>query len=327
MEVERAGEVVVERDGVVVDVLGGDGVDEAVALLDTAEEAVGAPLVDESERARLEALLDGAPSTEVPHWHPLLARRGDDAVGYAGLHLPDGELTGDLAVPRTEHQDGATTALLEGVRRLVRRHDAERAAVWIRHARERDVACAAAAEFVEDRRLLVLGRPLDGVRDEHRGLTAPSTSAPPDPDAVRIRSFRGGADDQAVVDVLASAFAGTPDAGWDLERLAERRAYDWFDPEDVLVAETADDGIVAVHWTKRRGGAVGEVYVLGVSPHAHGRGLGRTMLRAGLAHLAEIGCEEVILWVDAANEPAVRMYLAEGFTERWTDVAFRPSLR
>ena len=77
-----------------------------------------------------------------------------------------------------------------------------------------------------------------------------------------------------------------------------------------------------MHWTKRRGEGVGEVYNLAVAPDGQGHGLGRRLLDAGLRHLRGIGCGEVLLWVDLANEAAIRLYTTAGFTARWEDIAF-----
>lgn len=306
----RAGELVVDRHGVTVHVLGRDhGTDDALAFIDAAEEAAGAPLVDESERARIHTLV-GDEDADLDGWYPLVARRDGGIVGYAGVVAGSSELTGDVVVTRTDDGASATTSLFEAVRRIAVKHEAARATVWIRHADPADVACAGAAGFEEHRRLLVLGRSLDEVASADL------------PEGWQVRDYAPGDDDRAVVRVLATAFAGTPDAGWDLERLAERRSYDWFDPADLLVAQDRSGRIRAVHWTKRRDGDTGEVYVLAVAPDTHGSGLGRGMLRAGLHHLVEIGCEDVILWVDASNRRAVALYEAEGFTERWVDVAF-----
>jgi mycothiol synthase len=69
---------------------------------------------------------------------------------------------------------------------------------------------------------------------------------------------------------------------------------------------------------------VGEVYVIGVAPSAQGTGLGRALLSAGLCHLRSRGLTQVLLYVEADNTPAVRMYERQGFTHdaRDTDVQY-----
>ncbi|MBW3657004.1 MAG: GNAT family N-acetyltransferase [Actinobacteria bacterium] len=312
-------DVIAARDDVVVRVLAGaEGVDDALALLDEAEALAAAPLVDEAERARLERLALRC-EERASHWHSVLARRGDQTVGYAGVLLPTargGVATGDLAVARDRPPAGPVlSALLAGLEGLARRHGAAGLVVWIRRATAPDVACAAGEGFGIERRLGVLGRRLEGVEP-----VGP-------PAGIEVRAYRPDIDDDAVVGVLASAYAGTPDGGWTLERFRERRAYDWFRAEDLLVADAGDGDLRGLHWLKRRGSGVGEVYNLAIAPDAQGGGLGAVLLTAGLAHLAAEGLGECLLWVDLANEQAVRLYAAHGFQTRWEDVALGRTLR
>jgi len=67
---------------------------------------------------------------------------------------------------------------------------------------------------------------------------------------------------------------------------------------------------------------MGEVYVLGVDPAAHGRGLGRVLTLAGLHHLAGRGLDTVLLYVEADNAPAVRVYEKLGFAVHTADVMY-----
>lgn len=308
------GDIAAERDGVVATVLaGGDGVDDAIALLDTAEDAAGSPLVDEAERERLQALANGTVE-RAEHWHSLLAMRGGTAAGYAGVTLPRtaGEpAEADVAVARDLGPCHPVLAvLLAGLESLARSHTVGLLQVWIRHVEAADITCATDEGYAVDRRLAVLGRPLD---DE--------PVAVPDAPGYRVRSYRADLDDAAVVEVLRETYAGTADAGWDLARFGGRRGWSWFRPEDLLVAVDEAGRIGGLHWLKRRTAVVGEVYNLAIHPRAQGRGLGRMLLVAGLDHLRRVGCHDVLLWVDLANERAVRLYTSEGFTTRWEDVA------
>lgn len=320
MQADEHADVVATDDGVEARVLrGDDGVDAVVDLLDRAEAEAGVPLVDESERARLESLATS--DVDRPdHWHSVVARRGEVAVGYAGLVLPPhddaaGIARGDVAVDRERRPcEPPLRALLAAVDVLGRRHGARRLQVWLRHASEPDLHCAARAGYALDRRLGVLARPL--------GDVAPPTP----PEGVVIRAFTD-ADADAVVEVLAAAYAGTDDGGWTREQFDDKRAYDWFAAEDLLVAEDSSSGeVLGVHWTKRRGEGSGEVYNLAVHPDGQGRRLGAALLQAGLHHLQERGCHEVMLWVDLANERGVRLYASQGFEVRWEDVALGRSL-
>jgi mycothiol synthase len=311
--VARSGEVVVTA------LLADTGVDVAGVFLDEAEAIVEVPLVDEAERERLASAASGRREPD-PRWHPLLARQGDDVVGYAGIVLPGPagpDATADLAVgPAAPSRRQVVAALLAGLETLASEGPTERLQVWMRHVDADDVASATAAGYEVERRLGVLGRELDG-----------PTDGPAPPAGVRIRAYRRDADDEQVVAVLAAAYAGTAEAGWDLARFRERQGWSWFRPEDLLVAELDDGRLGGLHWLKRRGGGVGEVYNLAVHPQAQGRRLGPVLLAAGLDHLRAVGCHEVLLWVDLANDRAVRLYTAQGFTTRWEDVALTRTLR
>jgi mycothiol synthase len=57
----------------------------------------------------------------------------------------------------------------------------------------------------------------------------------------------------------------------------------------------------------------GEVYVVGIDPAAQGRGLGKLLTLAGLHHLADRGVDEVLLYVESDNAPAVAVYSGLGF--------------
>jgi mycothiol synthase len=197
-------------------------------------------------------------------------------------------------------------ALLEGTRRLADAHGARRLEVWIRHAQEADLVAATEAGFGVARRLTVLS------------LSLPRPAADRPDGAVQVRHATPG-DEEDLVALLAISYDGTPDGGWTRERLAQRVASDWFRWEDVLVAEV-DGAMVGVHWTKRRGGAIGEVYNLAVAPQARGSGVGASLLAAGLDHLGSVGMREALLWVDLANERAVRLYGSFGFVLTWEDV-------
>lgn len=69
--------------------------------------------------------------------------------------------------------------------------------------------------------------------------------------------------------------------------------------------------------------ALGEVYVIGVDPAHQGTGLGRALLIAGLRSLAARGLTQAMLYVDAANTPAIALYSSLGFTHWDTDVLYR----
>ncbi|GAA3530389.1 mycothiol synthase [Nocardioides daeguensis] len=162
--------------------------------------------------------------------------------------------------------------------------------------------------FVRTRELWVMRRPA--------AVPLPGVEPPP---GVRIRDF-GENDAAAVLAVNAAAFAHHPEQGaLDAAGLAERMAEPWFDPAGLLLAVDDDGELLGFHWTKQHDASLGEVYVVGVSPAAQGRGLGRVLTVAGLHHLAARGVAEVQLYVESDNTPARRLYEDLGFQHAAAD--------
>lgn len=149
------------------------------------------------------------------------------------------------------------------------------------------------------------------------------SAAVPLPDLPRsdlqVRGFRPD-DAESLLAVNAAAFAGHPEQGaMSADDLAVRMAEPWFDPDGLLVAEDPDGGLLGFHWTKIAEPAVGEVYVVGVSPAAQGRGVGRLLTLAGLHHLLGRGVAEIELYVESDNAPAIAVYTGLGFTHAPAD--------
>jgi mycothiol synthase len=169
-----------------------------------------------------------------------------------------------------------------------------------------------------------------------RSLFTP-VATPELPDGVRLRPFEVGRDDEAWLRVNQRAFAHHADQGvWTLADLQVRLAEPWFESAGFLLAERLyDEALLGFHWTKVHGAhgsgehdhaPIGEVYVLGVDPDAAGLGLGRALTLAGLRHLRDRGLDQVMLYVDEDNRPAVKLYQALEFARWATDVCFvRPA--
>lgn len=139
------------------------------------------------------------------------------------------------------------------------------------------------------------------------------------PDGVRLRGYLDSdADDLLATN--AAAFAHHPEQGqMDAAELAERMAEEWWDPAGLLVVVDSEGAMLGFHWTKQHDAATGEVYVVAVGPRAQGRGLGRVLTLAGLHHLAGLGVDEVLLYVESDNTPAVRLYGSTGFAHAASD--------
>ena len=167
--------------------------------------------------------------------------------------------------------------------------------------------------FARERELWVMRRPMSVALPE--GVVAIV------PDEVVVRGYTS-ADAEEVLRVNAAAFAAHPEQGsMDAVNLAERMAEPWFDPAGLLLAEDASSPgrLLGFHWTKQHSAELGEVYVVGIDPAAQGRGLGKLVTLAGLRHLADRGVDEVLLYVESDNRPAIAVYSGLGFTHHPAD--------
>lgn len=174
-----------------------------------------------------------------------------------------------------------------------------------------DDRAAVADGLTEHRELLQLRRPLP-VPAEERGDVAEVTT----------RAFRPGVDDEAWLAVNNRAFAWHPEqGGWTAADLAARLAEPWFDAQGFRLHER-DGRLVGFCWTKVHAShdpPLGEIHVIAVDPGAHGSGLGRALTLAGLDHLADRGVTVGMLYVDATNSAALRLYRDLGFTTHHVD--------
>ena len=146
-----------------------------------------------------------------------------------------------------------------------------------------------------------------------------------------VRTFRVGEDEPVWLEANAKSFAHHPEQGsLTLNDLEARMSEDWFDPTGFFLAFDSDQNLLAYHWTKIHPATgdqirpTGEVYVVGVVPEAQGMGLGRSLTNTGVNYLLELGVDSVILYVDADNEPAVKLYRSLGFTLWDADIMYGP---
>jgi mycothiol synthase len=277
---------------------------DVLALARAAGDADGADPLDEHVLLRLR-------DREAPAVH--LTARADDGTltGYAHLDTTDPAAgTGvEMVVHPAHRRRGTGRALARGV--LAAATGPLRA--WAHGDHPSAAALAVDLDFRRARVLWQLRRP----------LTAP-VPEPRLPDGVTLRAYRPGADDDAWLALNARAFADHPEQGrWTAADLRVRLDEPWFDPAGFLLAVAEPTGeLLGFHWTKvheRPGSArIGEVYVLGVDPGAHGGGLGKALTAAGLAYLRDRrGLDRVMLYVDESNTSAVALYERIGFA-RWS---------
>ena len=153
-------------------------------------------------------------------------------------------------------------------------------------------------------------------------------AAPDWPEGVTTRPIRFADDRLAFVRLFNAAFAdhATP-LQMDEGRTEEPQQDLPWKEEDLLVAEQGGEliGFSATEPRRRADGAVdphAEIWTIGVRPDRQGAGLGRQLLRWGVAHLRELGVETVELSVNGRNPRALGLYESEGFVrtstrERW----------
>lgn len=140
----------------------------------------------------------------------------------------------------------------------------------------------------------------------------------------RVAAFRPRIDDAAWLAVNAAAFAAHPEQGKLTQRdLDAREAEDWFETGDFLLLWDGDE-LIGFCWLKVDGG-IGEFYAVGIAPDRQGEGLGRVLVEAGFARLAARGIRTSNLYVEADNEPALRLYRSFGFADYTVDVQYASS--
>jgi len=295
---------------------------EVQALLDAATTADGVlPL---SEHVYLHVTNGG----DVGDRNLLLRSGGGELVAYAHLDVTDPVegASAELVVHPAHRGRGHGGALVDA---LAAQSPDGRLRLWSHGSHPAAAALAAQRGFRRTRVLWQMRRSLLADLPE-----------PALPDGITLRTFEVGRDEEQWVAVNNAAFRDHPDQGtWTVEDVRLREAEDWFDAAGFFLAERGHE-LVAFHWTKVHGAvhhahggeehrhdhdhaAIGEVYVVGVSPTAQGQGLGPTLTAIGLRHLRDLGIDEAMLYVDEVNTNAIGVYERLGFTRWDTDVCYQ----
>ena len=134
------------------------------------------------------------------------------------------------------------------------------------------------------------------------------------------RHLQCGEEDK-LTQIQNHSFAGT--WGYNLNTMEEiiyRTNLSNCSPEDVVLTYDGDKVIGYCWTTYERQVAIGErkgrIFMLGVDPDYRGRGVGKRVLLAGLAHLKNKGLRVAELTVDSENKTACALYRSVGFEVR-----------
>ena len=260
------------------------------------------------------------------HDQHFLMRKGGVLVGYAHLDATD-DVAGpsaELAVHPNHRRLGIGRELVESMLSTV---PDKKLRLWAHGEQSAAIELARSMNFINTRVLWQM----------RRSLRTP-LSPPVLPPGVSLRTFSPDLDAQAWLEVNSRAFANHPEqGGWLVADLESRMGEPWFSTDGFILAISDDTGNIAgFHWTKVHGAtghaahaheALGEVYVVGVDPHWQGTGLGRALTVIGLQHLRDLGLSQAMLYVDATNGPALKLYSSLGFTRWDTDVLYQRDTR
>jgi mycothiol synthase len=282
---------------------------EVQALLDMAGEVDGVSPLD--EQRWLELTRGGGEG-----FSALLARDADDHLAaYAQLHrqaAKQGSPRWSLAVatdPRDRRGGRLSDEVAEAARASVRAAGGGTLDLWVSQPRPEHERMALVLGLEAGRVLYQMRRPLP--LDESF--------------AIETRAFRPGTDEPAWLEVNNRAFAWHPEqGGWDLAAIEEHESLPWFDPTGFLIYEV-DGRMAGFCWTKIHADArqpMGEIYVIAADPDFAGGGLGRRLTLAGLDDLARRGISIGMLYVDADNIRAVKLYVGMGFVVHHIDTTF-----
>ncbi|MDN6133841.1 mycothiol synthase [Brevibacterium sp.] len=153
----------------------------------------------------------------------------------------------------------------------------------------------------------------------------PQTSAP---EGVTIRSFTPG-DEAGWRRVNNAAFDWHPEQGSQTpEDFAEITRAPDFDPDSVILADR-DGQVIGFHQTKLTDtdgeDRLGEVYVVGVDPSIHAKGVGKALTIEGMRRMVAAGASTIELYVESDNAPALGLYERLGFHVAVAHVSYAPA--
>lgn len=243
----------------------------------------------------------------------------DHPVGYAQVSGGSGSWALEYVVDPHHRVPGNTIAvdLLNSAAEIIASEGGGHVHMWVNQPRPEHEALADSIGLKPGRVLYQMRRPLP-VEDRLR----------PDGPPLETRAFRVGFDEEAWLEVNNRAFHWHPEqGGWELATIKQREAEAWFDAEGFLLHDDEAGKMDGFCWTKVHSEAeppLGEIYVIAVDPEAADPlpGLGRRLVIAGLDYLHGRGIQTGMLYVDASNAKAVKLYIDLEFVINHLDQAF-----
>lgn len=244
---------------------------------------------------------------------------GTDSVTLTGdpnrwlVELQLADITGsDLQTTEQGTIPERQRRLLEAATQTIALQGGGRLEFWVERADEQSNSVPTIAGFLPWRDLLRLRRTLPAI-----------------PTELPVRPFTE-LDSEAFLTVNNRAFDWHPEqGGLTLGDLAAKQEESWYDPEGFLLFEEGAD-LVGFCWTKVHSDeqpALGEIYAIAVDPDHQGRGLGRELTLAGLAHLSGLGLQHAILYVESDNDSARRTYQDLGFEIEFLNRSYQRFIR
>jgi mycothiol synthase len=273
-------------------------------------------------------------------------------VGYAHLDLTDqveGPST-ELLIDPSYRSQGLGSTLLNEVEKVA----GDRLRLWAHGDLPGSQKLAKKGGFQRIRTVAQMRRTLTGALPEITQPEFENSSS-----EISIRTFNVGSDEKRWLELNNRAFINHPDQGkWTDRDLEIRKQEEWFDPQGFFIAEQNQE-MTGFCWVKIHGGLahshahshsnsqsnsesnsesnaesqdpadlhghdpIGEIYVMGVDPEFHGKGIGRAVVLAGLRYMRNKGIFSAMLYVEADNHDAIKLYKKVGFTEWGRDILYR----
>lgn len=152
------------------------------------------------------------------------------------------------------------------------------------------------------------------------------------PTNYKLKQFDPKLDIEKFLNLNKACFVELPDqASWTKKDIELRISESWFLANGFMLLENDNNDFVGFCWTKVHGqdhehqvddghqhldhghDPIGEIYVLGVHPQEHKKGLGKALTLWGLNHLRRSGLDSAMLYVDSNNQKAIKLYEDLGF--------------